>query len=169
MIEIKDIIFTNKSTNEDPTYASSNDSGMDIRAWITETDNPEIVKCDNNSNITYGIELKPLERRLIHTGLYFELPKFCEMQVRSKSGQALKKGLVVCNTPGTVDNNYRGEVCVIALNVSDKTISIMNGEKIAQAVICPVYYESMVTLHKVGDINKNTERGDGGFGHTGTN
>lgn len=144
--------MANKSPHPDPSYATSCDSGMDLRAWIT--DGP--------------ITLKPLERQLIHTGIYVELPFGFEIQVRPKSGQALKRGLVVLNTPGTVDKNYRGEICVIAINLSNEDITIEDGEKIAQMVVCPVAHESMVLVVNVDEVSQDTERADGGFGHTGT-
>ena len=141
----------NKSPHENPSYAKPGDSGMDLRAWISET------------NIT----LKPLERRLIHTGIYAEIPYGYEIQVRPKSGQALKKGLVVLNSPGTIDLNYIGEICVIAINLSNEPIEIMDGEKIAQMVLCPVEHEGTALITYVDEITTETERGDGGFGHTG--
>lgn len=159
----------NKSTNNDPSYATSGDSGLDLRAWITLDDNPTMGQCDSKSAPIYGIELKPLERQLIHTGIYCEIPSGYEIQVRPKSGQALKKGLVVLNTPGTIDSNYRGELCVIVINLSNDNIIISNGEKIAQAVLCPVCHEGLVDIIKVDEISTDTERGDGGFGHTGVN
>jgi len=143
----------NKSPHENPSYAKPGDSGMDLRAWVTN-DAPII--------------LKPLERALIHTGIYVEIPYGYEIQVRPKSGQALKKGLVVLNTPGTVDVNYRGEICVIAINLSNEEIIVEDGEKIAQMVVCPVKHEGLVDTEYVDEISTDTERGAGGFGHTGT-
>lgn len=144
----------NKSPHENPSYAKPGDSGMDLRAWVT-----------NDAPI--AIVLKPLERALIHTGIYVEIPYGYEIQVRPKSGQALKKGLVVLNTPGTVDVNYRGEICVIAINLSNEEIIIEDGEKIAQMVLCPVQHEGLVDIEVVDEISTDTERGSGGFGHTG--
>ena len=141
----------NKSPHENPSYAKPGDSGMDLRAWINEG----------------KIELKPLERKLVHTGIYVEIPYGYEIQVRPKSGQALKRGLVVLNTPGTVDVNYRGEVCVIAINLSNNILIIEDGEKIAQMVLCPVQHEGLVDIEVVDEISTDTERGSGGFGHTG--
>ncbi len=163
------IKMVNKSPNQDPSYATSCDSGMDLRAWIELSETEEYLNKEFNYNIIPSITLKPLERQLIHTGIYVEIPFGFEIQVRPKSGQALKKGLSVLNTPGTVDQKYRGEICVIAINLSNKDIVIENGEKIAQMVVCPVCHESMVTIVKVDDISQDTERGNGGFGHTGTN
>lgn len=161
MIEEKKVFFINKSTNEDPEYSNLYDSGFDLRAWIIDG---EGVK-KNGINC---VILDPLERRLIHTGIYVNLPENTELQVRSKSGQTLKKGLVVANSPGTVDNGYTGEICVIAFNISKDSIIIENGEKIAQGVICPVYYSGNVILQRLESIDKDTERGEGGFGSTGT-
>ena len=176
------INFINKSPHPDPDYAKPGDSGMDIRAWImAEEGHPENtnVPLDNpgcrpfvtidteNGAYRYGIKLKPLERVLIHTGIYFELDEGCEIQVRPKSGRALKEGITVLNTPGTIDNQYQGECCVIVVNLSNKDVEIMDGEKIAQAVVCPVYYKERVELNKVDMFESETERGSGGFGHTG--
>lgn len=96
--EIKKVKFVNKSPNEDPKYAHDGDSGFDLRAWICETDKESKL----NENGEYTITLEPLERRLIHTGIYVELPENTEAQVRSRSGLSLKQGLIVANTPGTV-------------------------------------------------------------------
>ena len=159
------IKMANKSPHPDPSYATSCDSGMDLRAWITKPDIPFLATSDFDNKIL----LKPLERQLIHTGIYVELPFGFEIQVRPKSGQALKRGLVVLNTPGTVDKNYRGEICVIAINLSNEDIIIEDGEKIAQMVVCPVAHESMVVVIKVDEVSQDTERADGGFGHTGIN
>ena len=159
------IKMANKSPHPDPSYATSCDSGMDLRAWISI---PEDVNFVSSDYWPLRTVLKPLERRLIHTGIYVELPFGFEIQVRPKSGQALKKGLVVLNTPGTVDKNYRGEICVIAINLSNEDITIEDGEKIAQMVVCPVAHESMVLVINVDEVSQDTERADGGFGHTGT-
>ncbi len=157
----------NKSPHGVPTFAKPWDSGMDLRAWITADDNPSSGECDGINPPVYGIELKPLERRLIHTGTYLEIPTGYEVQVRPKSGQALKHGLSVLNSPGTVDQSYRGEICVIAVNLSNESIIIKDGEKIAQMVLCPVQHEGLVNVMYVPEINIDTERGTGGFGHTG--
>jgi dUTP pyrophosphatase len=124
---------------------------MDLRAWINEV----------------YLELKPLERQLIHTGIYCEVPYGYELQVRPKSGQALKKGISVLNSPGTCDTFYRGEICVIVVNLSSENVIIENGEKIAQMVLCPVQHEGLVDLETIDEISTDTERGTGGFGHTG--
>jgi len=151
------IIFTNKSDNPDPIYAKAGDSGFDLRAFITAEEGGEERK----------ITLQPLERRLIHTGLYFELARGTEMQVRPRSGNAIKRGLTVINTPGTVDSQYRGEVCVLLINLSLQDQEIENGDRIAQAVICPVFTKEDCVLTAVEEISTETERGTDGFNSTG--
>lgn len=151
------IIYTNKSDNPDPIYAKAGDSGFDLRAYITTEEGGEERK----------ITLQPFERRLIHTGLYFELFRGTEMQVRPRSGMAIKRGLTVINTPGTVDSQYRGEVCVLMVNLSNQQQTIENGDRIAQAVICPVFTKEDCVLTKVEQISTDTERGTGGFNSTG--
>ena len=169
----------NKSPHENPSYAKAGDSGMDLRAWIKyDASNPEEtnVPCTagcrpwlSTEGDSYGIALKPLERVLIHTGIYLEIPEGYEVQVRPKSGQALKKGITVLNTPGTADSRYRGEICVIVINLSNDSVDIEDGEKIAQMVLCPVQHEGLVDVEIVDEISTDTERGTGGFGHTGIN
>jgi dUTP pyrophosphatase len=141
--------FTNSSNNPDPEYAKVGDSGFDIRA-----------------NITEPLTLKPLERVLVPTGLRFELPTNTELQVRPRSGMALKHGISVLNTPGTVDEGYRGEVSIIAINLSNEVYTINPGERIAQGVIMNVVGQGISELIKVNDLS-STERGSDGFGSTG--
>ena len=141
--------FTNSSNNPDPEYAKIGDSGFDIRA-----------------NLTEPITLKPLERVLVPTGLRFELPTNTELQVRPRSGMALKHGISVLNTPGTVDEGYRGEVGVIVINLSSENYTIKHGERIAQGVIMNVVGQGISDLIKVNDLS-STERGGDGFGSTG--
>ena len=143
--------FINKSNNQDPEYAKEGDSGFDLRAFIEEP-----------------ITLKPLERKLIPTGLSFELPPNTELQVRPRSGMALKHGISCLNTPGTVDEGYRGDVGVIAVNLSNDEYIIQPGERIAQGVIMNVIGQRLSKLTKVENLSE-TERGDGGFGSTGKN
>ena len=145
-IEIK---FLNKSTNEDPDYFHEGDSGFDFRASI---DSP--------------ITLKPLERKLIPTGLYFEVPRGYELQVRPRSGLALKNGITVLNTPGTVDSNYRGEIKIILINLSNENFIVENGDRVAQGVISPVLDKVWGELNKVSTLN-TSNREKGGFGSTG--
>lgn len=157
-LEIK---FVNKSTNPNPCFADKGSSGFDLRAWITEENGGEY---DGNKCFTI---LSPLERKLIHTGLYFDLPYDKEIQVRPRSGLALKHGISVLNTPGTVDASYIGEVCVILINLSNEDFVITNGDKIAQGVLCDALNGYKVDLVQIEEITKKTERGDGGFGHSG--
>jgi len=141
--------FTNSSDNSDPEYAKVGDSGFDLRAYLKES-----------------VTLKPLERKLIPTGLKFELPPNTELQVRPRSGMALKHGISVLNTPGTVDEGYRGDVGVIAVNLSNEDYTIEPGERIAQGVIMNVIGQKISVLTKTNTLT-DTERGDGGFGSTG--
>lgn len=157
-VEIK---FVNKSTNPNPCFADKGSSGFDLRAWITEENGGEY-----NGNKCFTI-LSPLERKLIHTGLYFDLPYDKEIQVRPRSGLALQNGITVLNTPGTVDASYTGELCVILINLSKIDFEITNGDKIAQGVLCDALNGYKVDLVQIEEITKKTERGDGGFGHTG--
>ena len=141
--------FTNDSNNEDPSYSKEGDSGFDLRAFL---DAP--------------ITLEPLERVLIPTGLKFQLPTNTELQVRPRSGMALKYGISVLNTPGTVDESYRGEVGIIAINLSNDYYTIQPGERIAQGVITNVIGSNISYLEKTTQLNE-TERGSKGFGSSG--
>lgn len=140
------IKILNKSTNPMPEYKTRGASGMDIQA-----------------NLDESIILKPLERALVPTGLYMELPLGYEAQVRARSGLALKKGLTLANGIGTIDSDYRGELKVIVINLSNEEIEINHGERIAQVVI--MKYEE-VEIEEAEELSE-TERKDGGFGHTG--
>ena len=137
----------NKSPYPNPEYGKVGNSGMDVKAWISEP-----------------ITLGPLERVLIPTGLYFEIPEGYEIQVRPRSGLALKRGLTVLNTPGTVDANYRGEVGVVLVNLSNEPQTIEPGERIAQLVLAKVSLMDFINLEV---IIKDTERGDQGYGDSG--
>ena len=143
MIEVK---VVNRGHQPLPQYATAQSAGMDLRA-----------------NIDESIVLRPLERRLIPTGLFIALPEGYEAQVRPRSGLALKHGLTVLNAPGTIDADYRGEIGVVLVNLSDKDFVVNDGERIAQLVIAR--YEQ-VELQLV-DVLDETERGAGGYGHTG--
>jgi dUTP pyrophosphatase len=143
--------FVNKSNNPDPSYAKVGDSGFDLRAFIDEP-----------------ITLGPLERALIPTGLSFELPEHAELQVRPRSGMALKHGISCLNTPGTVDEGYRGDVGIIAVNLSNEEYTIQPGERIAQGVILHVVNQKISHLKKVETLSE-TERGDSGYGSSGKN
>ena len=156
--------FVNKSPNANPVYANVGDSGFDLRAWIQENDNGAKL---NKETGKYQITLKSLERTLIHTGIYAEIPDDCEIQVRPRSGLALKQGLSICNTPGTVDTNYVNEIGIIAINLSKKPITIEDGDKIAQAVLMPVFNSYHTTLEEVEKISENEYRNMDGFGSSG--
>jgi dUTP pyrophosphatase len=138
--------ITNKSKHPLPQYETIGASGMDVRA-----------------NLTESITIEPIGRALIKTGLFLEMEIGMECQVRPRSGLALKKGITVLNTPGTVDADYRGEVGVILVNLSNETITIEDGERVAQLVFCKV---EQVQLNEVSELNEST-RGIGGFGSTG--
>ena len=138
--------ITNKSKHPLPKYETLGASGMDIRA-NTET----------------TIVIQPLDRVLIKTGLFLEMENGLECQVRPRSGLALKKGLSVLNTPGTIDADYRGEIGVILVNLSNVAVSIEDGERIAQLVFCKVEHVSLTEVAVLTD----SERGAGGFGSTG--
>lgn len=140
------IEIVNKSHHQVPAYATGLSAGMDLRA-----------------NLDTPITLRPLQRCLVPTGLFIALPQGYEAQVRPRSGLAVKKGVTVLNSPGTIDADYRGEICVILVNLSDADFVIEDGERIAQMVVArheTVEWEPVETL----DV---TERGAGGFGHTG--
>lgn len=136
----------NRSANDMPAYQTPQSAGMDLRA-----------------NLSEAITLQPMERKLIPTGLYMELPAGYEAQVRPRSGMALKKGITVLNTPGTIDADYRGEIGIILINLSAEAVVIEPGERIAQMVIAR--YEQ-VEIEAV-EVLTETERGAGGFGHSG--
>jgi dUTP pyrophosphatase len=140
------IKIVNKSHHPLPAYATELSAGMDLRA-----------------NIDEPIVLKPMERRLVPTGLHIALPVGYEAQVRPRSGLALKKGITVLNAPGTVDADYRGDVGVILINLSDEPFTIEDGERIAQMVIARHEHAEFIPL----DVLDETERGEGGYGHTG--
>ena len=140
------IKIVNKSHHPLPAYATELSAGMDLRA-----------------NIDEPIVLKPMERRLVQTGLHIALPVGYEEQVRPRSGLALKKGITVLNAPGTVDADYRGDVGVILINLSDEPFIIEDGERIAQMVIARHEHAEFIPV----DVLDETERGEGGYGHTG--
>jgi dUTP pyrophosphatase len=152
MLQKAKLKIKNVSNNSNPEYAKPGDSGFDLRAWIE--DGSQII-------------MKPLERRLIHTGLYFEIPDNYEIQVRSRSGLSLKQGLVCANSPGTIDLNFRNEGGLIMINLSNEDVIIENGDRIAQGVLCPVSNSYNTELIFVDEISTDTERSMGGFGHTG--
>lgn len=142
------INIVNKSDNELPAYATEGSAGMDLRANLAQT-----------------ISLQSLERMLVPTGLFIELPDNFEAQIRPRSGLAIKQGITCLNTPGTIDSDYRGEIKVILINLSNEPQLVHHGDRIAQMVIARV---ETANLKLVEQINE-TQRGEGGFGHTGKN
>ena len=136
----------NKSDNQLPAYETVSSAGMDLRAFIDS-----------------DIVLKPFERKLIPTGLYIELPDGYEAQIRPRSGLAIKSGITVLNSPGTIDADYRGEIKVILINLSDTDFTIKSGERICQMVIAKHEKAEFIEVEEISE----TERGAGGFGHTG--
>ncbi|MBQ5572041.1 MAG: dUTP diphosphatase [Bacteroidales bacterium] len=140
------IKIVNKSTNALPQYATSQSAGIDLRA-----------------NLAEPVVLTPMERKLIPTGLFIELPEGYEAQIRPRSGLALKHGITVLNTPGTIDADYRGEIGVILINLSTEDFKIEHGERICQMVIARHEQAEWIQVEELNE----TERGAGGFGHTG--
>lgn len=143
MVKIK---IVNRGSQQLPAYATPESAGMDLRA-----------------NITEPIVLHPLERRIIPTGLYIALPQGYEAQVRPRSGLAFKHGITVLNSPGTIDSDYRGELGVLLVNLSNEDFTVEAGERIAQMVIARHEQGEFVEVEELDD----TERGAGGYGHTG--
>ena len=140
------INIVNKSTNSLPEYATAGSSGMDLRA-----------------NLTGFVTLQPMERNLIPTGLFIELPHGYEAQIRPRSGMAIKQGITCLNSPGTVDSDYRGELKIILINLSNTVQVINHGERIAQMVIAKTEKAALVLVEQLN----SSQRGEGGFGHTG--
>lgn len=140
------IKIVNTSNNPDPTYATAHAAGMDIRAYV---DAP--------------VTILPMQRTLIPTGLFIELPEGYEAQIRPRSGLAINSGITMLNTPGTIDADYRGEIKVIVINLGDAPFIVNSGDRIAQMVIAK--YESVTWVNT--DKLSESERGAGGFGHTG--
>ena len=140
------IKIINKSHHPLPSFATKQSAGMDLRA-----------------NLESSVVLKPMQRMLVHTGLFMALPIGYEAQIRPRSGLALKHGVTVLNSPGTIDADYRGEVMVLLINLSDSDFTINDGERIAQMVVTR---HEQPTLELVDALDE-TERGTGGYGHTG--
>lgn len=140
------INIVNKGNQPLPKYETKNSAGMDLRA-----------------NITEGVVIRPLDRALIPTGLHIALPEGYEAQIRPRSGLALKKGITCLNTPGTIDSDYRGEIGVILANISNEDFVVNPGDRIAQMVINKVEHAEFELVESLDE----TERGEGGFGHTG--
>lgn len=143
---VKTVKIINKSNNPNPEYKTRGSSGMDVRAFIGD-----------------ALEIAPMNRALVKTGLYIEMDDSLECQVRSRSGLALKKGIAVLNSPGTIDADYRGEIGVILMNLSDDKVVIQSGDRIAQLVFAKV---EKIVLENVEHVN-DTQRGEKGFGSTG--
>jgi len=141
--------YINLSNNPDPEFAKEGDSGFDLRANLLE---PEIIYTG--------------QAKMIPTGLFFEVSKGYEIQVRSRSGLAGKNSVMVLNSPGTVDSGYRGEILIILMNFSPSPFIVNHGDRIAQGVVCPVFGEGNLNLIKVKKLSE-TSRNTGGFGHTG--
>ena len=146
MIDKPEVKIVNKSTNALPSYSTELSAGMDLRAWLDEP-----------------VVLQPMERILIPTGIYIELPVGYECQIRPRSGLALKRGLTVLNSPGTIDADYRGEVKVLLVNLSSEPQTIENGDRVCQMVVA---CHATVEWHEVAELGES-ERGSGGFGHSG--
>jgi dUTP pyrophosphatase len=142
-----EVNILNKSKHSNPEYATKYSAGLDLRA-----------------NIDNSIIIKPMERKLIGTGLYLEIPEGFEAQIRPRSGLALKKGLTVLNAPGTIDSDYRGEIGVILINLSNEEVTIEDGERICQMVFSKHEQVQLINSIEISETN----RGVGGFGHTGT-
>jgi len=140
------IKIINRSKHKLPEYTTKKSAGMDIRA-----------------NISNDIVLKPLERALINTELYMELPDGYEAQIRPRSGLAIKNGISILNSPGTIDDDYRGEVCIILINLSKKKFVIHDGNRICQMIISKHERAAWIEVDVLNDSNQGT----GGFGHTG--
>ncbi len=143
MVKVK---IVNKSNNDLPKYSTEHSAGMDLRAFLEE-----------------DVVLKPLERFLVPTGIYIELPEGYEAQIRPRSGLAVKHGISIVNSPGTIDADYRGEIKVILINLSNDDFVIKSGERICQMIIQKYEKADMIEVEELNE----TERGAGGFGHTG--
>ena len=141
-----EVKIINKSDNQLPAYETIHSAGMDLRAYLPEG----------------PIVLKPMQRTLVPTGLFMEIPEGYEGQVRPRSGLAIKNGITVLNTPGTIDADYRGEVKIILINLSDTDFTINSGERVAQIVFAKCEQMEVVNVETLSE----TERGAGGFGHT---
>lgn len=141
-----EIRIVNKSTNPLPAYQTEQAAGMDLLAFLEEP-----------------VTIAPLERKLLGTGYYIELPLGYEAQIRPRSGLALKHGLTVLNSPGTIDADYRGEIKILLINLSNETFTINNGDRIAQMIISRHERASWISADELN----STSRGEGGYGHTG--
>ena len=142
-----EVKIINKSDNQLPAYETVNSAGMDLRAYLPEG----------------PVTLKPMQRMLVPTGLFMEIPEGYEGQVRPRSGLAIKNGITVLNTPGTIDADYRGEVKIILINLSDADFTINSGDRVAQIIFAKCEQMEVINVETLSE----TERGAGGFGHTG--
>jgi dUTP pyrophosphatase len=140
------IRIINRSKHALPQYSTVFSAGMDLRA-----------------NLENEVVLRPLERKLIPTGLFVEIPAGYEAQIRPRSGLAINKGITVLNAPGTIDSDYRGEICVILINLSQEVFTVRDGERICQMIIARHEQSEWISVESLME----TERGNGGFGHTG--
>jgi len=147
LMQTVQVNIVNSSSNPLPEYATAGSAGMDIRA-----------------NLASPVTLQPMERMLIPTGLFIELPEGYEAQIRPRSGMAIKQGITCLNAPGTVDSDYRGELKIILINLSNTVQQIEHGERIAQMVIAKTEKAALVMVEQLN----NSQRGEGGFGHTGS-
>lgn len=138
--------IVNKSNNESPSYATVGSAGMDLRAHVIEG----------------SITLEPMERKMIPTGIFIQLPDGYEAQIRPRSGLAIKSGISIINTPGTIDFDFTGEICILLINLSNQPYKIYNGDRIAQMIINKYEKCEWDFVEKL----EPTERGEGGFGHT---
>jgi dUTP pyrophosphatase len=143
-VEVK---IVNKSNNPNPSYATPQSAGMDIRAFLPEE----------------SVMLYPRQAKIINTGIYVEIPEGYEIQIRSRSGLAWHNSVIVLNAPGTIDADYRGEIGVILYNMGDESFLIKNGDRIAQMVLSQFNQADFISVDKLSE----TKRADGGFGHTG--
>lgn len=145
-MSLHNVKIVSKSSHEAPSYQTAGASGMDVRAVLEAP-----------------LTLAPMQRALVPTGIFLEMDQSLECQVRPRSGLALKKGITVLNTPGTIDADYRGEVGIILVNLSAEDVTITDGERIAQLVFCKVEKVNLIQVQELG----SSERGEGGFGSTG--
>lgn len=162
MAKVQKVIkVINKSTNDLPEYTTSGAAGMDVRAFVTDDKFPgHLADWDDKAQC---VRIFPGGRALIHTGLYFGLPEGYEMQVRPRSGLALKNGITIINTPGTLDADYTGELGVVLLNLSDEPFEVQTGDRIAQLIINKVERFPFEEVESLDETDRNPE----GFGTSG--
>ena len=162
----------NESDNPTPKYATEGSAGFDVQANIipleilNKNDKVGLHNIYYSETIVPGIEIYPGDRVLIPTGLFLSIPKNTELEIRPRSGLAIKQGLGIINSPGTLDSDYRGELCVGVINLGQKDIKILHGDRIAQCVLTPYIRAEFDVIDKKENLDI-TIRGEGGFGHTG--